>query len=94
MDGFVRATATAVGIVFGAFVVVLVVRSHLKKKAKEAEKPPEVFEAELEELVKKAKADLERDKGAGLDKGEEGDLEGEKLEGETEKQEENVEEKE
>jgi len=62
MDGFVGALITGVVIVVVAFAVVLIVRNRMKKKTEEFNKPPEVVESEMQALIAKAKADMEKDK--------------------------------
>ena len=62
MDGFMVPLITGVGIVFVAVWVLMAVRSRMKKKQKELEKPPEVVEREMQELIKKAKAEMAQEK--------------------------------
>jgi len=63
MDGFMTALLTGVAIVVVAFGVVLVVRNKIKKDTEGPNKPPEIAEQELQELIAKTKADMEKDKG-------------------------------
>jgi len=60
MDGFVGPMVTGVAIVMVAFGVVLVAKSKIKKGMEDSNKPPEVKEAEMQELIAKAKADMEK----------------------------------
>jgi len=69
MDGFMTALMTGVAITVVAFGVVIAVRGRMKKKAKELNKPPEVIEAEMQDLIAKAKADMETGKGEGGNEG-------------------------
>jgi len=62
MDGFMVPLITGVGIVFVAVWVLMAVRSRMKKNQKELEKPPEVIEMEMQELIEKAKAEMAQEK--------------------------------
>jgi len=64
------AMLTGVAIIVGAFLVVGIVRNRMKKKSDELNRPPEVVEAEMQELVAKAKADMEKEKKAEEEKNE------------------------
>ncbi|MCL1839738.1 hypothetical protein FWF89_01915 [Candidatus Saccharibacteria bacterium] len=70
MDGLMPAMLTGVAIIVGAFLVVGIVRNRMKKKSDELNRPPEVVEAEMQELVAKAKADMEKEKKAEEEKNE------------------------
>ena len=63
MEGFVGALITGVVIIVVAFGVLILIRKKIKKGTEESSKPPELVEAEMQELIAKAKADLEREKG-------------------------------
>jgi len=61
MDSFIVPLITGVGIVFVAVWVLMAVRSRMKKNQKELDKPPEVIEMEMQELIEKAKVEMSRE---------------------------------
>lgn len=60
MDGFLTSMITGVVIVAAAFGVLILVKTRMKKDAGELNKPAEVVEMEMQELIAKAKADMEK----------------------------------
>lgn len=63
---------TGVGIVFVAVFILMAVRGKMKKNQKELEKPPEVVEREMQELIEKAKAEMAREGSDESNKNKEG----------------------
>jgi len=76
MDGFMVPLITGVGIVFVAVFVLMAVRGKMKKNQKELDKPPEVIEMEMQELIEKAKAEMVREGSASQEQGVNEDAEG------------------
>jgi len=60
---------TGVGIVFVAVWVLMAVPSRMKKNQKALEKPPEVVEMEMQELIEKAKAEMAREGNVSQEQG-------------------------